>query len=120
MRFFSCAFWLVLGACFWKASLSLADFRSVAVIDRFDESEVPSSAAFGIWNANTVFSLVDLLAITCQSTGTENCTRSTIVKSIRSVGCASAVANKHVAKTGTTNGICDFIARIVGERHCKT
>jgi hypothetical protein len=40
--------------------------------DRFVESEVSLSAAFGIWNVNTVFSLVDLLANTGQSPGTEN------------------------------------------------
>ena len=90
------------------------------MIDRFEESEVPLSAAFGIWNANTVFSVVDLLAITGQSAGTENCTRSTIVKSTSSVAGADSVASKHVAKTEATNSLCDFIARIVLGRHCKT
>ena len=87
------------------------------MIERFEESGVPSSAAFGIWNANTVFSLVDLFAITGHLAGTENCTRPTIVKSTKSVG-GAALASKHAAKMETANTLCGFIARIVRYRHC--
>jgi hypothetical protein len=87
------------------------------MIDRFEESGVPSSAAFGIWNANTVFSVVDLFAITGQFAGTENCTRPTIVKSTKSAG-GAALASKHVAKIETAKALCDFIARIVRYRPC--
>ena len=85
------------------------------MIDRFEESGVPSSAAFGIWNANTVFSLVDLFAITGQLPGTENCARPTIVKSTKPVG-GAAPASKHAAKMETANALFGFIARIVRYR----
>src|ERR1039458_5490620 len=87
------------------------------MIDRFEESGVASSAAFGIWNANTVFSPVDLSANTGQWAGTENCTRPTIVKSTKSVG-GAALASKHAAKMETANALCDLIARIVRYRYC--
>ena len=79
------------------------------MIDRFEESESPLSAAFGIWNANTVFSLVDLLAITGQSAGTENSTRSTIVNSTRSVAVPVAAENRHVTNARRANDLFDFI-----------
>jgi hypothetical protein len=60
----SFALWSLLDAFLSKASLSLASFRYEEIIERFEESDVPWSAAFGIWNPKTVFSAVDLLAMT--------------------------------------------------------